>query len=92
MRLPLELRHRLNLYARKGSKTSRRRQVRRLEEFVAWCGCDPRQIGKRHVYQYFAAHAFAPSTARDHWYAVRLLWLILGRHTDPPRPTTREDL
>lgn len=86
MRLPAEIRHRLNLHTRKGSKVARRRQVKRAEAFATWCGCDPRQIGKAHVYRYFMAHDLAPSTARDHWYAVRLLWQATGRLGDPPKP------
>lgn len=86
MRLPPELRHQLHLYARQGGKTARRRQLKRIEAFVHWCGCGPYQIGKGHVWRYFAAHDFAPSTARDHWYAIRLLWQALGRPGDPPRP------
>lgn len=87
MTLPPDIRHRLHLYARKGGKTARRRQLKRIEAFVAWCGCAPYQIGKGHVRRYFAAHNLAPSTARDHWYAIRLLWQSLGRPTDPPRPS-----
>lgn len=86
MTLPLELRHRLHLHAARGGKTARRRQVRRVEEFVAWCGCDPRQIGRGHVHRYFRAQGFAPTTARDHWYAIRLLWRVMERPQDPPRP------
>lgn len=79
-----ELRHQLNLYAARGGKTSRRRTVERIEQFVIWCGCRPQQIGKRHVHQFFEAHRFAVSTARDHWYAIRVLWRLLGRG-EPPR-------
>lgn len=87
MKLPADVRHRLNLHARKGGKITRRRQVKLAESFAAWCGCDPRQIGKRHVWQYFEAHGhLAPTTKRDHWYAIRLLWQAMGRVGDPPRP------
>ncbi len=87
MRLPPEIRHRLNLHARKGGKTARRRQVKRAEAFASWCGCDPRQIGKRHVWEFFEAHDhWEPTTKRDHWYAVRLLWHTIGRPGDPPKP------
>lgn len=78
-----ELRHQLNLYAAKGGKTSRRRTVERIEQFVQWCASDPRQIGKRHVHEFFEAHAFAPTTTRDYWYAIRVLWRLLHRG-DPP--------
>lgn len=85
--IPRELQHQLHLHAAKGGKTARRRQVKRIEQFIAWTGCrDPRQIGKSHVRSYFDAHDFAPSTARDHWYAIRLLWHTLERPKDPPPP------
>lgn len=87
MSLPPELRHKMNQHAAKGGKTSRRRQVKRAEQFVKWCNCNPYQIGRGHVWRYFEAQNFAPSTARDHWYAVRLLWRhALERPSDPPRP------
>lgn len=85
--MPRDIRHALHQHARKGGKTARRRQVKRAEAFADWCRCDPRQIGKRHVYQYFETHGFAPTTARDHWYAIRLLWHAIGRAGDPPKPS-----
>ena len=85
-----ELRHRLNQHAAKGGKTSRRRQVKRIYEFVDWCKCSPEQIGKKHVHQFFAKHEFAVSTERDYWYAIRLLWRLIGRSSDPPRPPQRK--
>ena len=29
---------------------------------------------------------FAPSTARDYWYAIRTLWELMGRIGEPPKP------
>lgn len=84
--IPREIQHQLRLHATRGGKTSRRRQVKRAEQFISWCGCDPRQIGRGHVHRYFRAQGLAPSTARDHWYAIRLLWQVLGRPSDPPGP------
>lgn len=85
--IPHNIRHQLNLHARKGGKTARRRQLRRVEAFVRWCACDPQQIGKNDVYAFFRAHDyFAETTRRDYWYAVRLLWRAVGRPKDPPKP------
>ncbi len=90
--IPGDLRHRLRLHAAKGGKTARGRQIRRVEAFVRWCGCDPRQIGRGHVHRFFAAHAHAASTQRDYWYAIKLLWQALGRPGEPPKPVTRTEL
>jgi hypothetical protein len=84
--LPPEWRHKLNLYARRGGKTSRRRTVRRIEAFVAWCGCQPEQIGRRHVYA-FLEQPLAQTTRRDYYYAILLLWELLGRPVKPPMPS-----
>lgn len=84
--IPQHIRHALRLHAAKGGKQWRRREVRRIEAFVAWCSCDPRQIGRGHVHRFFAAKGYEGITARDYWYAIRLLWRILGRSGDPPKP------
>lgn len=86
MSLTPELRHKMNQHAAKGGKTSRRRQIQRAEQFLSWCGCSPYEIGRRHVRLYFLDKKFAPTTARDHWYGIRLLWHAIGRASDPPRP------
>jgi len=80
-----EWRHKINQYARRGGKTSRRRTVERIEAFVAWCGCRPEQIGRRQVYAYLE-RPMAESTRRDHYYAIRQLWAMLGRPVPPPMP------
>jgi len=90
--IPGDLRHRLRLHAAKGGKTARARQIRRVEAFVHWCGCDPRQIGRGHVHRFFAAHAHAASTQRDYWYAIKLLWQSLGRPGEPPKPAKITEL
>ena len=80
-----EWRHKLNQYARRGGKTSRRRTVERIEAFVAWCGCRPEQIGRRQVHAYLE-RPMAETTRRDHYYAIRQLWAMLGRPVPPPMP------
>lgn len=89
--ISMKLRHRLNQYGAKGGKTSRRRQVKRIQRFIIWCGCQPEQIGKRHVHKFFAHHQFAPTTERGYWYAIRLLWQLIGRKGDPPWPPSSLD-
>lgn len=83
--IPREIRHKLNLYKAKGGKQSRRRTVKRVEEFVSWCKCSPHQIGKKHVHAFFEKMNFAPLTERDYWYAIKLLWEILERQGKPPK-------
>ena len=89
--LPPQIHHSLKLHASKGSKKSRRRQLNRVRNFVRYCGCDPRQIGARHVHQFFAERDYAATTARDYWYAIALLWRVLGRHSLPPKPAILRD-
>ena len=68
-----ELFYKLHQHARRGGKVARKRQLQRVERFVKWCGRAP-------------AHDFAPTTARDYDSAIRLLWEIMGRAGEPPRP------
>lgn len=86
MPLTPNLRHALRLYAAKGGKTSRRRTVERIERFIDACGCRPEQIGRRHVHEFWDSRPWAPSTARDYWYAIRVLWRLLERLGTPPAP------
>jgi hypothetical protein len=85
MKLPPEWRHKLNQYARQGGKTSRLRTVQRIQAFVTWCGRRPEQIGKRHVHE-FLERPMAESTRWDYYYAILVLWDLLGRPVPPPRP------
>lgn len=84
--LPRELSHKLHLYKSKGGKTSRKRNVQRIQEFIEWCNCPPHQTGKKHVHQFFSDKKFAVSTARDYWHAIRILWQLLDRSGAPPKP------
>ncbi len=83
---PPDIRHALNQHACRGGKTARRRQVRRVEQFVKWCGCPPAQIGKRHVNEFLEVKKYSKSTTRDYWYAIDLLWRITKRKGQPPKP------
>ena len=81
-----ELRHRLHLYATRGSKKSRQRQISRIELFVEFCQRPVEQIGKKQVYEFYESHGFLPSTERDYHYAICLLWERLGRTGPVPKP------
>lgn len=85
-----ELFFRLHQHARKGGKIARARQLKRVQTFIAWCGRDPHQIGRRQVHEFYRAHTFAPTTARDYDSAIRLLWRTMGRAGEPPRPPDPE--
>lgn len=84
-----EIEHRLRLHSSKGGKTSRRRQadrVRQLIEHARSRGArDPSQVSRKHVYEWYEG-VTAAATLRDRYYAARLLWQLLGRGSDPPRP------
>lgn len=84
---------RADMYVRHGGKTSRRATVRRLiavlrdiqrhEQGVN----TPAVVGRAHIHRYYARHQhLAPSTMRDHYYAIRLLWDWLERPGQPPKP------
>lgn len=84
-----ELEYQLTTYARKGGKTSRRRQVARVRQFLSFCKDlgvrGPDQIGKNHVWKWYEDGNLSAVTLRDRFYSVLLLWTILGRG-EPPRP------
>ena len=84
---------RADIYLRHGGKTSRRAMVQRLiticEEIQSYeAGVKlPPQIGKAHIHRYWhRQQRLSPVTLRDHFYALRLLWDLLGRTGEPPRP------
>lgn len=80
----------LHQHARKGGKIARGRQLKRVQAFITWCGRAPHQIGRRQVHDFYRAHDFAPTTARDYDSAIRLLWRTMGRASEPPRPPDPE--
>jgi len=84
--LTRELNHKIHLYKSRGGKTSRKRAAGRMLEFVDWCNCDAHQTGKKNVHKFFDEKKFAPSTARDYWYAIKTLWQLMDRAGEPPKP------
>lgn len=84
---------RADMYVRHGGKTSRRATVRRLiavlrdiqqhEQGIS----TPAVVGRAHIHRYYKRHShLAESTKRDHYYAVKLLWGLLDRTGNPPKP------
>lgn len=91
-----ELEFKLKTHARRGGKTSRRRQVGRIRQFLVFCQGvgvkGPDQIGKRHVHLWFEEKKLSASTLRDRFYAVCFLWELLGRGKPPhPSPLTTNE-
>ncbi len=84
-----ELEYRLKSHARKGGKTSRRRQVERVRQLLIFCRNrgvrGPDQIGKIHIFKWYEEVELAESTLRDRYYAASLLWEFLDRGV-PPKP------
>jgi len=96
MKLCDDLQFALRSHAKRGGKTSRRRQIQRIEQFLQFCAAQgvraPEQIGKRHVYAWYETGG-APATLRDRYYAVQLLWTLIGRGKPPaPTPVPAPDL
>lgn len=87
------VRERVDVYLRHGGKTSRRATVKRLLSILDDLSRNehgvelPPQVGRAHLHRYWARHNdLAATTLRDHWYAMGLLWQLLGRSGEPPRP------
>jgi hypothetical protein len=87
-----DLRYDLISYATKGLKGQRNRKIDKANTFIKFCqgkgvrGAD--QIGKRHVYEFYET-LNASRTRDDYYYAIELIWDILGRGC-PPRPRLTE--
>ena len=88
-----DLEYQLKTHARKGGKTSRRRQVARIRQFIKFCRGlgirEPGQIGKKQVWLWYAEGNLSATTLRDRFYAVCFFWELLGRG-EPPRPPINE--
>jgi hypothetical protein len=89
-----ELEYRLICYAKKGGKTSRKKQCNRIRQFIRFCASDnsttpvrgPDQIGNKQVWLWYYKKELQKSTERDRYYAVCFLWEMLGRKNAPPIP------
>jgi hypothetical protein len=92
MRCTDKTRAAVHAYARKGSKAARRKQIARIEALAEWCKKPLEQIGKRDIHEYWRVNeALSVDTKRDHFYAFKTLWEILGRDADPPYPPAPDD-
>jgi len=85
-----ELLHKLNLHARKGGKTSRRRQVARVKQMLDDIGKSPQQISRRDVYAWIE-RVEAETTRRDRYYAAALLWELIYQKA-LPRPMCLQNI
>lgn len=87
------VRERAHVYVRHGGKTARRAMVKRLIAALEDIAANekgvqfPTQVGRAHIHRYYTRHQHLSGvTLRDHFYAFRLLWELLGRAGEPPRP------
>lgn len=86
-----ELWYRLDQWACKGNKFSRRRKLAKIKSFLRAVGKDPGQIGVADVKKFYAAMQYERSTARDYHSAISLLWEVMGRRKEPPTPENFQD-
>ncbi|EIC9639678.1 hypothetical protein QYJ89_004758 [Salmonella enterica] len=93
------VRERSHVYVRHGGKTARRAMVKRLIAALEDIAANekgvksPSQVGRAHIHRYYVRHQrLSATTLRDHFYAFRLLWELLGRAGDPPNPPKKAHL
>lgn len=79
-------------FGRRGGKGNRRLQKQRLALFVSYCASawglkSLGQIGRKHVENFFVARWDLSNKTKSHyWYAIRVLWVLLGKADLPPKP------
>ena len=79
-------------FGRRGGKGNRRLQKQRLSVFVSYCAASwglksLGQLGRKHVENFFISRwDLSPKTKQHYWYALRVLWLLLGKVDLPPKP------
>lgn len=93
-RMEFEIRSKSDVYLRHGGKKSRKARIKRLisacedietnEKGIKTLG----QIGRRHIYQFYARHNdLSKTTLMDYYYAFVYAWQdILKRSSKPPKP------
>lgn len=78
-------------YVRKGGKTNRRQQHKRMLEFGLFCRDNLQApnlaaVGKRHVVRYYKSiDSFSDTTRLSHYYALKTLFSLAGK-TAPAKP------
>lgn len=82
-------------YGRRGGKKNRRLQKQRLAVFVSYCSSQLGlkslgQLGKKHVENFFVSRwDLSEKTKTHYWYAIRILWKLLAKIGEPPKPFER---
>lgn len=84
-----EILHKLKVYTTKGNKQARIRQVQRIMKFCRWCRENRKrksifEIGKKDIYLFYRQYKY--KTALDYYYAICVLWQLLGHPKLPPKP------
>ncbi|MGR5288637.1 hypothetical protein ACP3V5_25255 [Vibrio maritimus] len=86
-----QLEKHLHLYMRSGGKTSRKRQAQKMRIVIGYMvekekvkGLE--QIGRKQVSRFYRDNRhLAPSTRRDYYYAINVIWRqFLQRASEPP--------
>lgn len=79
-------------FGRRGGKDNRRLQKQRLTVFISYCASawglkSLGQLGSKHVEQFFVSRwDLSAKTKHHYWYAIRILWQLLGKVELPPKP------
>jgi hypothetical protein len=79
-------------FGRRGGKANRRLQKQRIALFISYCAekwglKSLGQLGRKHVENFFVSRwDLAPKTKNHYWYAIRVLWVLLGKSELPPKP------
>jgi len=94
-----EVRQLSHEYVRKGGKQNRRKQAKRMLAFTAFVRELPNpprniaEIGKKQVGKYWQAHReLSDAVLYQHWLALRELWQLSGKQSEPPKPRKRHDV
>ncbi|EHK9070989.1 hypothetical protein QUN95_003066 [Vibrio parahaemolyticus] len=87
------VKQRCHEYVRHGGKVARRNMVKRLITALEDIAANehgvkqPPQVGRAHIHRYYNRRDdLSEATLRDHFYAFSLLWKLLGRAGEPPKP------
>ena len=83
-------------YVRKGGKTNRRQQYKRMVEFAVFCRNSMQapnidSVGNRHVIRYYKSIThLADSTVQSHYYAIKTLFNLAGK-TQAVKPKLKSE-
>ncbi len=79
-------------FGRRGGKANRKLQKQRILVFLSYCMSawglkSLGQLGRKHVENFFVSRwDLAPKTKSHYFYAIRVLWILLGKSELPPKP------